>query len=149
MKPTYTTQNVLRMILDDLRGSHLFSDVFIIFSVLAGCSPKKKHLKVPELCRSDVGYLWLLFKSARTYWTTYLRWTRSFARKIWITYGRAHMTYHQNSSNQPDGPMVSTDPHLFFSIIYFSLSIWADAIKVVAFRHQLSLQQKWLKRNVR
>ena len=114
MKLTYTTQNVLRMILDDLRGSHLFSDVFIIFSVLAGCSPKKKHLKVPELCRSDVRYLWLLFKSARTYWTTYLRWTRSFARKIWITYERAHMTYHQNSSNQPDGPMVSTDPDLWY-----------------------------------
>ena len=28
----------------------------------------------------------------------------------------------------------------FFSIIYFSLSFWADAIKVLAFRHQLSLQ---------
>ena len=59
MKPTYTTQNVLRMILDDLRGSHMFSDDFIIFSVFSGCSPKKKHLKVPEFCRSDFGYLWL------------------------------------------------------------------------------------------
>ena len=33
----------------------------------------------------------------------------------------------------------------FFSYIYFSLSFQADAIKVVAFRHQLSLQQEWLK----
>ena len=41
MKPTYTTENVLRMILDDLRGSHMLSDVFIIFSVFSGCSPKK------------------------------------------------------------------------------------------------------------
>ena len=59
MKPTYTTQNVLRMILDDLRGSqsHMFSDDFIIFSVFSGCSPKKKHLKVPEFCRSDFGPL--------------------------------------------------------------------------------------------
>ena len=40
----------------------------------------------------------------------YLRWTRSFARKIWITYKLAHMTYHQNSSNQPDDPMGSTEP---------------------------------------
>ena len=34
-------KNVLRMILDDLRGSHMFSDDFIIFSVFEGCSPKK------------------------------------------------------------------------------------------------------------
>ena len=40
MRPTYTTQNVLRMILDDLSGSHMFPDVFIIFSVFSGCSPK-------------------------------------------------------------------------------------------------------------
>ena len=59
MKPTFTIQNVLRMILDDLKGSHMFSDVFIIFSVFSGCFPKKKQLKVPEFCRSDVGYLWL------------------------------------------------------------------------------------------
>ena len=39
----------------------------------------------------------------------YLRWTRSFARKIWITYKLAHMTYHQSSSNQPDDPMGSTE----------------------------------------
>ena len=37
----------------------------------------------------------------------------------------------------------------FFSIVYFSLIFWADAIKVVTFRHQLSLQQEWLKRNER
>ena len=36
---------------------------------------------------------------------------------------------------------------IFFSIIYFSLSFWADAIKVVAFRHQLSLQQNYDNRN--
>ena len=70
MKPTYTTQNVLRMILDDLRGSHMFSDDFIIFSVFSGCSPKKKHLKVPEFCRSDFGYLWLFLESTRAYCTT-------------------------------------------------------------------------------
>ena len=60
MKPTFTTQNVLRMKLDDLRGSHMFSSVFIIFSVFSGCSPKK-NLTVPEFCRSDVGYLWIIF----------------------------------------------------------------------------------------
>ena len=60
MKPAFTTQNVLRMILDDLRGSHMFSDVFIIFSVLSGSSPPQKNtLKVPVFCRSDFGYLWL------------------------------------------------------------------------------------------
>ena len=42
--------------------------------------------------------------------TLYLQWTRLFARKIWITYKLAHMTYHQNSSNQPDDPMGSTEP---------------------------------------
>ena len=47
MKPTYTTQIVLRRILDDLKGCHLFADVFIIFSMLAGCSPKKKAPKSP------------------------------------------------------------------------------------------------------
>ena len=31
---------------------------------------------------------------------------------------------------------------VFFSIIYFSLSFRADALKVVAFGHQLGLQQK-------
>ena len=30
----------------------------------------KKHLKVPEFCRSDFGYLWLFFKSAVTFCTT-------------------------------------------------------------------------------
>ena len=69
MKPTYTTQNVLRMILDDLRGSHMFSDDFIIFSVSQVVLPKK-HLKVPEFCRSDFGYFWLFFKSAGAYCTT-------------------------------------------------------------------------------
>ena len=34
-----------------------------------------------------------------------------------------------------------------FFIIYFSLSFWADAIKVVAFRHQFSLQQNYDNRN--
>ena len=38
----------MKMMLDDLSGSHMFSDVFIIFSVFSGCFPKKKHLKVPE-----------------------------------------------------------------------------------------------------
>ena len=50
------------------------------FSLYSQCSQvvlPKKHLKVSEFCRSDVGYLWLFFKSARTYCTTlYLRWTR-------------------------------------------------------------------------
>ena len=32
-----------------------------------------------------------------------------FAKKICITYKRVHMTYHQNSSNQLEGPMVSKD----------------------------------------
>ena len=102
---------------DDIRWSQRFSFVLRRFHYILSVGrlfSQKKHLKVPELCRSDVGYLWLLFKSARTYWTTYLRWTRSFARKIWITYERAHMTYHQNSSNQPDGPMVSTYPDLWY-----------------------------------
>ena len=98
---------------DDIRWSQRFSYVLgrfhYILSVLR-LFTQKKHLKVPEFCRSDVGYLWLLFKSARTNWTTYLRWTRSFARKIWITYKLANMTYHQNSSNQPDDPMGSTEP---------------------------------------
>ena len=35
----------------------------------------------------------------------------------------------------------------FFSIIYFSLSFRADAIKVLAFRHQLGLQQSYDNRN--
>ena len=107
MKPTYTTQNVIMILIDDLRGSHMFSDDFIIFSVFSGCSPKK-HLKVPEFCRYDFGYLCLFLKSAGTF-LHYLRWTCSFARKIWITYKLAHMTYHQNSSNQPDDPMGSTE----------------------------------------
>ena len=46
--------------------------------------------------------------------TLYLQWTRLFARKIWIIYKRADMTYHQNSSKQPDGHMVSTDPDLWY-----------------------------------
>ena len=59
----------------------------------------------------------MLSKIGKTqfFWDTlYLQWTQSFARKIWITYKRTHMTYHQNSSNQPDGPMVSTDPDLWY-----------------------------------
>ena len=78
---------------DDIRWSQRFSFVLRRFHYIFSFGrlfSQKKHLKVPELCRSDVGYLWLLFKSARTYWTTYLRWTRSFARKIWITYERPH-----------------------------------------------------------
>ena len=55
MKLTYTTQNVLRMILDDLRGSHMFSDVFIIFSVFEGCSPKKAP-KSPWVLQIWCGY---------------------------------------------------------------------------------------------
>ena len=39
-----------------------------------------------------------------------VQWTRSLARKTRITYKLAHMTYHQNSSNQPDDPMGSTEP---------------------------------------
>ena len=105
MKPTYTTQNVLRMILDDLRGSqsHMFS-----LSLHSQCSQvvlPKTHLKVPEFCRSNFGYFLV-----RGDLLHYLWWTRSFARKIWITYKLAHMTYHQNSSNQPDDPMGSTEP---------------------------------------
>ena len=81
---------------DDIRWSQRFSFVLRRFHNILSIGrlfSQKKHIKVPELCRSDVGYLWLLllFKSARTYWTTYLRWTRSIARKIWITYERAYI----------------------------------------------------------
>ena len=44
----------------------MISEVLICsqtFSLYSQCSqvvlPKKKQLKVPEFCRSDVGYLWL------------------------------------------------------------------------------------------
>ena len=46
----------------------------------------------------------LMLRSVKLFWDTlYLcLYTPSFARKIWITYKRACMTCHQNSSNQPD-----------------------------------------------
>ena len=46
-----------------------------------------------------------MLRSVKLFWDTlYLcLYTPSFARKIWITYKRACMTCHQNSSNQPDG----------------------------------------------
>ena len=56
---------------DDIRWSQRFSYVlrrfYYILSVLRLFS-QKKHLKVPEFCKSDVGYLWLIFKSVRL-WT--------------------------------------------------------------------------------
>ena len=101
------------MILDDLRGSHMFSDLFIIFSVLSGSSPKKKHLKSP--CVLQIWFrIFVAISWVHKGLLYYLRWTCLFARRIWITYKRAHMTYHQNSSNQPDGPMVSTYLDLWY-----------------------------------
>ena len=51
----------------------MISEVLICsrtISLYSQCSqvvhPKKKHLKVPEFCRSDFGYFWLFFKSAGT-----------------------------------------------------------------------------------
>ena len=58
---------------DDIRWSQRFSYVLgrfhYILSVLR-LFTQKKHLKVPEFCRSDFGYLWLFFKSAGTFCTT-------------------------------------------------------------------------------
>ena len=54
----------------------MISEVLICsrtISLYSQCSQvvlPKKHLKVPEFCRSDFGYFWLFFKSAGTYCTT-------------------------------------------------------------------------------
>ena len=54
---------------DDIRWSERFSYVlrhFHYIRIVLRLFSQKKHLKVPEFWRSDVGYLWLFLKSART-----------------------------------------------------------------------------------
>ena len=51
------------------RFAYVLGRFHYILSVLRLFS-QKKHLKVPEFCKSDVGYLWLIFKSMRTNCTT-------------------------------------------------------------------------------
>ena len=46
MKPTYTPQIVLRMMLDDLGGFHMFSEVFILFLLFLGCGPYNNNHKI-------------------------------------------------------------------------------------------------------
>ena len=100
---------------DDIRWSQRFSFVLrrfhYILSVLRLFSQKTP--KSPWVLQIWFRIFVPIFK-VRGDLLHYLRWTRSFARKIWITYKLAHMTYHQNSSNQPDGPMVSTYLDLWY-----------------------------------
>ena len=54
---------------DDIRWYERFSYVlrrFHYILIVLRLFSQKKHLKVPEFWRSDVGYLWLFLKSART-----------------------------------------------------------------------------------